>query len=124
MELSNINNLRDLRQAKSHYRSKMQKEEVLIRTNLELFKTRWNDSRIGGALRYKGTIMDGFSLALDAVYVFKGGIRDKTQLAVRAGEVAMSYLTEKYSGRLLSVLKNLIPKRSRKSPENEVNSEE
>lgn len=104
-----INDLQSLRQAKRNLRKRVDKREVLLRTNLELFKERWKNRRMEGGLKYKNVILDGVSTLLDAVYVIKEGKKSKMGLLMSSGEVLIKYLTERYGLNFFSLIKKIFP---------------
>lgn len=104
-----VKNIKELRQAKRTLRKRLDRREVLIRTNLAYFQDRWKDDRLGGSFPYKNVIMDGVSVLLDAMYVLKDGTKNKTRLLIRFAEVGIHYVSERYLGRSIEFIKQIIP---------------
>ncbi len=104
-----IKDLNSLRQAKGTLKKRVEKREVLLRTNLELIRERWRNRRIEGGLKYKNVIMEGVSTFLDVIYVFKEGKKNKMGLIMSAGEVAIKYFMERYGLNTLSILQKIFP---------------
>jgi hypothetical protein len=104
-----ISNRKELLEAKKTLKKRMDRREILIRTNMAYFQDRWQDERTGGTFPYKNIIMDGVSVLVDAVYVLKDGTRNKTRLLIRFTEVAVHYVSERYMGGAIRLIKQLIP---------------
>ncbi|MFB6257821.1 MAG: hypothetical protein ABEH38_03930 [Flavobacteriales bacterium] len=104
-----IHNHKDLKEAKRVLRKRLDRREILIRTNLNYFQDRWKDDRMGGSFPYKTVIMDGISVLVDAVYVLKAGTKNKTLLLIRFLEVGVHYISQRYLGRSIELLKQIIP---------------
>jgi hypothetical protein len=104
-----IRNRKELREAKRTLRKRLDRREILIRTNLTYFQDRWQDERTEGTFPYKNLIMDGLSVLIDSIYVLKDGTKNKTRLLIRFMEVGIHYLSERYLGRTIEVIKQIIP---------------
>ncbi len=104
-----IRNRKDLKEAKRVLRKRLDRREVLIRTNMAYFQDRWEDERTGGTFPHKNLIMDGISVLVDAIYVLKDGTKNKTRLLIRFMEVGVHYVSERYLGRTIQVIKQIIP---------------
>lgn len=104
-----IRNRKDLRQAKRTLKKRLDRREILVRTNLAYFQDRWQDDRLEGSFPYKNIIMDGISVLVDAIYVLKDGAKNKTRLAIRFFEVGLHYLSQRYMGRTIEIIKRIIP---------------
>lgn len=104
-----ISNRKDLREAKRTLRKRLTRREILIRTNLTYFQDRWQDDRMEGTFPYKNIIMDGLSVLIDGIYVLKDGTKNKTRLLIRFMEVGIHYLSQRYLGRTIEIIKQVIP---------------
>lgn len=112
-----IRSLKDLRQAKRTLRKRMDRREIIIRTNLAHFQDRWQDDRMGASFPYKNVIVDGFSVLLDAIYVLRAGTKNKTRLLIRFFEIGGQYVSQRYFGQLMGWLRNIFPFGSKKEPD-------
>ncbi len=104
-----IRNRKELLEAKHTLRKRLDRREILIRSNLAYFQDRWKDERLGGTFEHKNIIMDGLSVAVDAIYVLKAGTKNKTRLLIRFMEVGVHYLSQRYLGRTIELIKQIIP---------------
>lgn len=104
-----IRNTKELKEAKRTLRKRLDRREVLIRTNMAYFQDRWEDERIEGSFPYKNVIMDGISVLVDAIYVLKDGTKNKTRLIIRFVEVGVHYVSQRYLGRTIQIIKQIIP---------------
>lgn len=104
-----IRDRKDLVQAKQTLRKRLDRREVLVRSNLAYFQDRWQDERLGGTFSHKNIVMDALSVTVDAIYVLKAGTKDKTRLLIRFMEVGVHYLSQRYLGHTIQLLKQIIP---------------